>query len=385
MSKTWQNIKFFLGIIIFGWLFFFLCYQGYLYAAKYIHEEESGTKRDIIADPTPAEQALLERMNQVSEQNQRDVERAREEIGRIKETLLARPDTEEEETPAAPEDPGMDPIVPDPVLNDDGEALPDIPEPPADPEPEPPVEPAPPVVQVPADLPSAMKHFNVRKGDPVFIRIIKEKRLLELWMQPSGQQEYVIVKKYPILGMSGTLGPKTKKGDLQAPEGFYQTSASALNPNSSYHLSFNVGYPNSWDRTQSRTGSHIMVHGSDVSVGCFAMGDPGVEEIYRTVEAYVKSKPGKKTVPIQIYPFEPSPWRMVMENKSKHYPFWCFLCDAWNWTEKNRAPAPVVVRKRDLCLEDSELRVDRSGKHTYINGRIASRQKEEAEPTAGKS
>lgn len=174
-------------------------------------------------------------------------------------------------------------------------------------------------------------------GCPIFIRIIKEERNLELWVKKCGQ--WSILKTYPIAGMSGTLGPKTTEGDCQAPEGFYEARPQGLNPNSNYHLSFNIGYPNAYDKRMGRTGSYIMVHGSDVSIGCFAMTDAGIEEIYTLVHEAFKA--GQKAVPIQIYPFRMTKQRMQKEINSVHHAFWMMLYTGWQHTESFKEPAPL--------------------------------------------
>ncbi|MBQ9834788.1 MAG: murein L,D-transpeptidase [Akkermansia sp.] len=175
-------------------------------------------------------------------------------------------------------------------------------------------------------------------GSPVFIRIIKEDLQLELWVQQGGK--WRVLKSYPIAGMSGTLGPKVAEGDRQAPEGFYSVTPQALNPRSKYHLSFNIGYPNAYDRAQGRTGSYIMVHGGVTSSGCFAMTDAGIEEIYTLVhEAFLA---GQESIPVQIYPFRMVPERMMAEQKSPHYAFWSMLQHGWLHTEQHREPAPAL-------------------------------------------
>ncbi len=80
-----------------------------------------------------------------------------------------------------------------------------------------------------------------------------------------------LLKTFPMCRWSGQLGPKVKEGDRQVPEGFYTITPGAMNPNSSFYLSFNVGYPNNFDRQLGRSGAHIMVHGDCSSMGCFAM------------------------------------------------------------------------------------------------------------------
>lgn len=180
--------------------------------------------------------------------------------------------------------------------------------------------------------PNLMQHF----GRAVFIRIIKEDFELELWLrQDDGWQ---IFKRYPIAGMSGTLGPKEREGDCQAPEGFYRVFQGALNPHSRYYLSFNIGYPNEYDRSLGRTGSNIMVHGSDVSIGCFAMTDAGVEEIYTLVAEALRA--GQEYVPVQVYPFRMTEERLREEQQSPHYSFWLHLLPGWQHTENCSEPWP---------------------------------------------
>lgn len=201
-------------------------------------------------------------------------------------------------------------------------------------------------------LAAAMKNYGVTHGDAVFLRIIKEPKILELWMKPQSESRYCLITQYPVVAMSGNLGPKEREGDCQAPEGFYRTHAGALNPNSKYHLSFNVCYPNAYDQAQGRTGSFIMVHGSNKSIGCFAMGDPAIEEIYGLVESYVKTPQGTKSgVPIHIYPFVPTEERLVREKENSYYDFWCFLAQAWKWTERHQTPAPVRFEGKEMMME----------------------------------
>ena len=177
------------------------------------------------------------------------------------------------------------------------------------------------------------EHF----GKPVFIRIIKEDRDLELWVQ-AADKSWRILKTYHIFGMSGDLGPKTAEGDKQAPEGFYRVYPRSMNPRSKFHLAFNIGYPNAYDRSLERTGSFIMVHGSILSIGCFAMTDARIEEIYTLVSEAFKA--GTSYVPVQVYPFRMTPERMLEEQESEHYEFWQHLLPGWQHTETTATPYP---------------------------------------------
>jgi len=93
-----------------------------------------------------------------------------------------------------------------------------------------------------------------------------------------------LIHRYPIQKLSGELGPKQREGDRQVPEGIY--TIVALNPNSSYHLSMKLDYPNAFDRARaledgrSHPGSNIFIHGKALSVGCLAMGDVAIEELF---------------------------------------------------------------------------------------------------------
>jgi len=112
---------------------------------------------------------------------------------------------------------------------------------------------------------------------------IKEEKRLEVWAV-GREGRYRLVKKYPILGASGHLGPKLREGDRQVPEGIYRIEL--LNPNSLFHLSLRIGYPNEFDRARAKEegrtnlGGDIMIHGGRVSVGCLAMGDEAAEELF---------------------------------------------------------------------------------------------------------
>lgn len=107
-------------------------------------------------------------------------------------------------------------------------------------------------------LKRALAEKDLTFGSPVYIRVFKEEAELELWVEDQGH--FSLFRTYPICNHSGTLGPKLQEGDRQSPEGLYRVDQSALNPNSRFHLSFNLGFPNAFDRAHDRTGSFQMVH-----------------------------------------------------------------------------------------------------------------------------
>jgi murein L,D-transpeptidase YafK len=190
----------------------------------------------------------------------------------------------------------------------------------------------------PLSLSQKLAEKGLKYGQPVFIRIIKESSELELWMD-SGDR-WVMMHSYPICRWSGSLGPKLKEGDGQSPEGFYAVTRRALNPKSSYHLSFNLGFPNAFDIAHGRSGSFLMVHGDCVSIGCYAMTDAGIEDIYGLVEAALKA--GQPSVPVHIYPFRMTEENMLRHNGHRWLEYWENLKEGWDLFEQSKKP-PVAA------------------------------------------
>ncbi|MBS0265133.1 MAG: hypothetical protein JSS02_24590 [Planctomycetes bacterium] len=112
----------------------------------------------------------------------------------------------------------------------------------------------------------------------------KDQRTLLVFARSHESESWRMIRQYPILGLSGANGPKLREGDRQVPEGRYEIES--LNPSSRYHLALRLNYPNTFDRARAlddgRThlGADIMIHGGHVSIGCLAIGDPAVEELF---------------------------------------------------------------------------------------------------------
>jgi len=130
---------------------------------------------------------------------------------------------------------------------------------------------------------------------------LKHERQLEVWGEQKG--EYVHIHTYPFTGFSGILGPKLKEGDKQIPEGIYKISY--LNPNSKYHLSMRVNYPNTFDKKKARLekrtdlGSDIMIHGDKVTIGCVPIGNDKIEELY-----FLAEKVGIQNIKVILSPVD---------------------------------------------------------------------------------
>ena len=170
----------------------------------------------------------------------------------------------------------------------------------------------------PATL-ALMSAKGVSPADPILMRAYKKESEIELWKRGT-DGKYALLKTYAMCRWSGQLGPKTREGDRQAPEGFYAVTPASMNPNSSLYLSFNLGYPNEYDRSLGRTGAHLMVHGSCSSRGCFAMTDEVISELYAVVrEAFAG---GQRAVQFQSYPFRMTPENLARHRQDPNIAFW---------------------------------------------------------------
>lgn len=187
-------------------------------------------------------------------------------------------------------------------------------------------------------LSERLRPRDLRIGDPVHIRIFKQSRELELYLQ--GRNGFDLFRIFPICDISGTLGPKRFEGDYQAPEGFYTIRPERLHPRSDFHLAFNLGYPNPFDRAMERTGSNIMIHGGCASNGCFAMTDYYMEQIYLLAEAALRN--GQETIGVEIYPFRMTADNLEAHRGSRWHEFWRSLKPLYDYLLETGRPASVT-------------------------------------------
>lgn len=205
----------------------------------------------------------------------------------------------------------------------------------------------------------------------IFLRAIKENDdgtpgIVELWAraarertrgaaanppQDKDSRALTLIKTYPICAASGILGPKRRQGDLQVPEGFY--TISKLNPQSSYHLSLRVDYPNASDRIRGEAlspprgdlGGDIMVHGSCVTIGCIPLQDEPIEEVYLAADAVFP----KSTIPIHIFPrrLDDAGLQRLLATTTNAtlQGFWRELAVGWRAFESGRVVPAVTVGK----------------------------------------
>jgi len=197
---------------------------------------------------------------------------------------------------------------------------------------------------VPEELVKSMKAKGMTVASPILLRIFKEENVMEVWKQ-NHTQRYALLNTYEICKWAGKLGPKHQEGDRQAPEGFYHVTPALMNPNSSYHLSFNMGFPNTYDRANDRTGSFLMIHGACSSAGCYSMTDEFIEEIYAMAREAFKS--GQKAFQIQAFPFRMTAENMAKKVGHKDFEFWKMLKEGSDHFEvTNLQPKVDVCEKR---------------------------------------
>ncbi|MEM7192333.1 MAG: murein L,D-transpeptidase family protein, partial [Pseudomonadota bacterium] len=192
---------------------------------------------------------------------------------------------------------------------------------------------------------------GLKPGMPIHIRVYKLESEIELWVLKSGKFERFAT--YPICMWSGRLGPKLKEGDLQAPEGFYTVAKDALNPNSIEHLSFNLGFPNVYDRAKGRTGSYLMVHGGCASIGCYAVTDGVVDELWAFMTAAFEN--GQARVPVHAFPFRMSARNLKVRAGDKWAPFWANLKRGHDLFEQEGLPPKVSVCDGTYVFEPGTL------------------------------
>ncbi|MGB6790923.1 MAG: L,D-transpeptidase family protein [Pseudolabrys sp.] len=181
---------------------------------------------------------------------------------------------------------------------------------------------------------------NMDKESPILGRIFKEESEMEIWKQ-NRDGEFVLLKTYPICRWSGDLGPKKKEGDRQAPEGFYTITPGQMNPNSSYYLAFNTGFPNAYDRAMGYTGGELMVHGDCSSRGCYAMTDEQIQEIYALARESFFG--GQKAFQLQAFPFRMTPLNMAKHRNNPNFAFWKTLKEGYDHFNATRREPKVAV------------------------------------------
>jgi murein L,D-transpeptidase YafK len=174
----------------------------------------------------------------------------------------------------------------------------------------------------------------------LFVRIFKRERVLEVWARPNNRETFTLLKSYTICALSGALGPKRAQGDGQTPEGIY--AINGFNPMSDYFLSLRLDYPNTSDQIlgrDARLGGDIFIHGGCRTIGCLAVTDDAIKELYwLAVEA---RNVGQMRIPVHIFPthltdFELNRIGRVFDMSGELKSFWANLRPVYDYFELHR-------------------------------------------------
>ena len=180
----------------------------------------------------------------------------------------------------------------------------------------------------------------------IFLRLIKTNRELEVWGRMPGAGPFALLHTYPLAATSGHLGPKRRAGDCQVPEGYYEIDR--FNPQSNFHLSLGLNYPNAADRAlgEPEPGGDIFIHGGEVTVGCLPITDAGIEEVY--LLAVMARAAGQTVIPVHIFPFPVTEAELARRSASPHQAFWRGLRPGYAYFEQHHETAPpsTVARAR---------------------------------------
>jgi murein L,D-transpeptidase YafK len=190
-----------------------------------------------------------------------------------------------------------------------------------------------------ADFSERLKAKGLSYSAPILIRVFKTESELEIWKQKDGA--FVLFATYPICHWSGSLGPKMRDGDKQAPEGFYAVNRALSRHVGRWPKALNIGFPNVFDQSLARTGDNILIHGGCSSVGCFAMTNPVMDEIHNLTTAAIEG--GQEFVPVHVFPFRMSDENMKTQEQSPWASFWANLKEGYDAFEKTHRPFAVNV------------------------------------------
>jgi murein L,D-transpeptidase YafK len=212
-------------------------------------------------------------------------------------------------------------------------------------------------IPIPSATYTLMSEKGMSKSQPIVIRSYKKESELEVWKKRA-DGKYALLKTFPMCRWSGQLGPKVREGDRMAPEGFYAISPAQMNPNSSFYVSFNMGYPNAYDRAHGRTGAHLMVHGACSSAGCYSMTDDQIGELYALVREAQNG--GQRAVQMQAFPFRMTPENLAKHRLDPNIAFWKNLKEGSDYFEVAKDEPSVSVAGGRYAFNRDGTQVDSS-------------------------
>ncbi|WP_353777628.1 hypothetical protein [Winogradskyella sp. 3972H.M.0a.05] len=180
----------------------------------------------------------------------------------------------------------------------------------------------------------------------IYIRAFKQEEKLEVWGKDKDDQRFKLITSFPFCYSSGYLGPKRRQGDYQIPEGFYEIDR--FNPESNFHLSLGIDYPNESDKIQSnasKLGGDIFIHGSCFTVGCIPITDDWIEEVY--ILAVEAKHNGQLAIPVHIFPskLNDDNYEELIKVHANYKEFWLNLKEGYHYFESTRLIPTITVNE----------------------------------------
>ena len=186
-------------------------------------------------------------------------------------------------------------------------------------------------------------------GAPLYLRIVKEQRRLEIWVQ-GRRQNYVRLRTYRLCGTRPPIGPRQRGAATSQPEGFYTLGATSLRPQPVTYLGIDINWPNAFDRAQGGAGASSLLQAGCVGAPHFGLTDQDMEEVYTLVHSALTF--GQTGVPLHIFPFEMNRLRMMQSAQAPHIAFWRTLEPAWRLFERTKKPPQVRILGRRYVVTE---------------------------------
>jgi len=193
------------------------------------------------------------------------------------------------------------------------------------------------------------QNISAEKAE-VFIRIFKSEKTTEVWGRNKSDDKFKLICQYPICASSGDLGPKREQGDNQTPEGIYYIER--FNPQSNFHLSLGINYPNKSDKILCKNGNpggDIFIHGNCVTIGCIPITDDKIKELY--VLSVIAKNNGQSKIPVHIFPArlddKNSEMLFAKYNRNQQLiQFWKELKPVYDYFEKNNSLPAIQINAK---------------------------------------
>lgn len=201
-----------------------------------------------------------------------------------------------------------------------------------------------------AQLDAELGRMGLRRGADLFVRIFKEEKELEVWLQGSEESRFELFKVYRLRDLAGKLGPKLREGDKQSPEGFYYVSSERMRPGTRHHLGMDLGYPNELDRSLGRTGGEIMIHGGTRSGGSYVLSPEDMNEVFTLASSSLRNE--QRFFRVHVFPFRMTDQRMEQEwaRQPKWIDFWVNLKEGYDFFENAQFPPSVQTEEKEYLF-----------------------------------